>query len=107
MSLDMEKAIAKYNTIMNYIGYEHNTIGTKFSEDTDNWNLRDMVAEIDYVLSTYYEDGHINYEMQFGTIDIQLNYIQETTMLKQFLDMYEPYIKKMICSAGHCSRFDN
>lgn len=38
--------------IMFAIGYEHNTINTHYSEDTNAWNLRDMVAEVAYVLDS-------------------------------------------------------
>lgn len=37
-NVNLESAIKKYNSIMVNIGYEHNTIGTKFSEDTEKWN---------------------------------------------------------------------
>lgn len=55
MKLNIEKVIQRYNNIMCSIGYEHCTIGTDFSESTEGWNLRDMVAECDYTLSTYFE----------------------------------------------------
>ena len=42
--LNMKRAIKRYNDIMNVIGYEHNTIGTRYSEGTENWNKRDMLA---------------------------------------------------------------
>ena len=44
-NLNIEKATQRYNNIMERLGYEHNTIGTRFSEDTENWNIRDMVAQ--------------------------------------------------------------
>ena len=45
-----KRAINTYNKIMSDLGYEYNTIGTI---STENWNLRDMVAECDYILSTF------------------------------------------------------
>lgn len=66
-NLNMKSATKRYNDIMNGMGYEHNTINTRFSENTDGWNLRDMVAECDYVLSCYYEDGHCNSEMRYSS----------------------------------------
>ena len=59
-----ETAVKRYNSIMEHIGYEHLTIGTSYSEETDDWNLRDMVAEMDYVYSTYFENGHCNGDMR-------------------------------------------
>ena len=102
--LNMKKAIERYNGIMNSIGYEHCTIGTNFSESTEGWNLRDMVAECDYVLSTYYEYGHANEEMKQ---ECYKTWKSETGKLQRFIKAYEPYIKDMECISGHCSKFDN
>lgn len=103
---EFEKAVERYNTIMFTIGYEHNTIGTSFSESTDGWNLRDMVAEADYTLSTYFEDGHCNAEMRYGDKDEKAMWKSETGKLKRFVKRYEPYIKDMKCTSGHCSMYD-
>ena len=62
--LNMESALKRYNELMYTLGREHNTIGLSLSENTSEWNLRDMVAECDYELSTYYEVGHCNEEMR-------------------------------------------
>lgn len=40
-----EIALKRYNAIMESTGREHLTIGTRMSEDTNGWNLADMVAE--------------------------------------------------------------
>ena len=100
----MDTAIKRYNDIMETIAYEHLTIGTKFSESTDNWNLRDMVAECDYVLSTYYEHGHANAEMKYkdrGT------WKSETGKLSRFINTYKHFIGNMKCFSKHCSKYDN
>lgn len=34
--LNMESAIKRYNDIMYSCGYEHSTIGTRYSEGTEN-----------------------------------------------------------------------
>ena len=107
MKLNMKTAVKRYNGIMEAIGYEHNTIGTIFSEDTEKWNLRDMVAEADYTLSTYYEEGHCNCDMRNGDEDERKMWRSETGKLARFIKAYEPYIKEMKCSQGHCSRYDN
>ena len=104
---NMETAVKRYNNIMEVIGYEHNTIGTSLSEDTENWNLRDMVAEADYTLSTYYEDGHCNADMRYGDDDEKKMWRSETGRLARFIKAYEPFIKEMKCSQGHCSKYDN
>ena len=41
--LNIDKAIQRYNQIVCSIGYEHIRVGTRFSENTENWNIRDMV----------------------------------------------------------------
>ena len=99
----MEKAVKRYNSIMNSMGLEHNTIGTRYSESTENWNLRDMVAECDYTLSTYYEDGHANANTREQDYKM---WKSETTKLRNFIRDYKSYIKDMRCTVGHCSDYD-
>lgn len=106
--LNMKSAIRRYNNIMEVLGYEHNTIGTRLSESTDDWNLRDMVAEADYTLSTYYEDGHCNGDMRYSDEpDERKMWRSETGRLQRFIKAYEPFIKDMKCVEGHCSKYDN
>ena len=100
----LASALRKYNEIMWDLCYEHNTIGTSFSEHTDDWNLRDMVAECDYVLSTYYEPGHCNCdELKHDNYKM---WRSETGKLKRFIAHWEPYIGDMKCASGHCSKYD-
>lgn len=104
----MTSAVKKYNDIMETIGYEHNTIGTDWSENTDKWNLRDMVAECDYTLSTYYEWGHCNAEMKDSDDPYERKmWRSETARLKRFIDRWKPFVADMKCSENHCSNFDN
>ena len=56
-----KNAIKSYNDLMYKLGCEHNTIGTHDSEETEKWNLADMVQEAEYILSCYYEEGHCRY----------------------------------------------
>ena len=106
--LNIDDAIKRYNNIMETIGYEHNTIGTKYSESTENWNLRDMIAECDYTLSTYYEEGHCNNDMRYSDYaeDRQM-WILEVNRLESFIKAYKPYINDLKCYEGHCSKYDN
>lgn len=104
----MKSAVKKYNDIMRTIGYEYNTIGTRLSEETETWNLRDMVAECDYTLSTYYEDGHCNADMRFSRYDDERKmWVSEVGKLKRFINHWKPYIKDIKCSVNYCSRYDN
>lgn len=108
LAIDINKAIREYNDIMMRIGLDHNTIGTEFSESTDDWNLRDIVSECDYVLGTYYEDGHANAEMRWSNdLDERQLWKSETSILKKFINKYKVYINNMKCKQGHCSSYDN
>ena len=103
-SKQLASALKKYNEIMWDLCREHLTIGTGLSEGTENWNLRDMVAECDYQLSTYYESGHVNCD-ELKHEDYKM-WRSETGKLKRFIAHWEPYIDEMKCTEGHCSRFD-
>ena len=105
--LNMESALKRYNDIMETCCYEHSTIGTIYSENTENWNLRDMVAEADYLLSCYYEEGHCRCDDRHLSEDDYKMWVSETGKLKRFIKAYEPFVEDMICEQGHCSRFDN
>lgn len=107
-TLNIEQATKRYNDIMECIGYEHNTIGTRLSENTEGWNLRDMVAECDYTLSTYYEEGHCNADMRYESDERSRKaWKSETGKLKRFIETYKPFIEGLKCVSGHCSQYDN
>lgn len=107
-NLNMKSAIKRYNSIMESLAYEHRTIGTRLSENTENWNLRDMVAECDYTLSTYYENGHCNEAMRTSEEeDERKMWRSHVGKLQRFISAYEPFIKDMVCESGHCSKYDN
>lgn len=103
--LNMEKAVQRYNSIMLSVGYEHSTIGTDFSENTETWNIRDMVSECAYVLGTYYEVGHCNEELRH--VGEYKTWLSVTGKLKRFIKTYEKFIGNIVCSQGHCSDYDN
>lgn len=106
--LNMESAIKRYNNLMCDLAYEHVTIGTKLSENTNGWNIRDMVAECDYILSTYYEYGHVNEEMRHSYYPEERKaWLSETGKLKRFINAYKPFIGGIKCVSGHCSKYDN
>ena len=107
-NLNIKTAIKRYNDIMGNIGYEHNQIDTCFSEGTENWNLRDMIAECDYILSCYYEEGHCNGDMRYSEDEYERKlWRSETGRLKRFIEAYKPFIKDLKCATGHCSSYDN
>lgn len=104
--LNMEKVVERYNGIMYDLCLEHLTIGTRFSENTEGWNLRDMVAEADYNLSCYYESGHCRCDDRFLSKDEYKTWLSETGKLKRFIKAYEPFIHNLKCTTGHCSKYD-
>lgn len=107
-NLNMKAVIKRYNGIMESIGYEHNTINTKFSENTEDWNIRDMVAECDYILSCYYESGHCNNDLRYSSEPEERKMWKlETGKLKRFIEAYKPFIGGLKCVSGHCSQYDN
>lgn len=106
--VNMQTAINKFNDLMEMIGHEYTTIGTVWSEGTEDWNLRDMVAECDYILGCYYEEGHCNGEMRYSDDPEERKmWASETGKFKRFIKRYEPFIKDMVCAGGHCSSYDN
>ena len=106
--LNMYSAIKRYNALMGELGYEHNEIGTGFSDKTEGWNLRDMVAECDYILSTFYEDGHCNADMRTSSDEKERKMWRSWVgKLERFVASYQHYIKDLKCTQGHCSQYDN
>ena len=128
---NMRTAIRQYNALMNSLCYEHNTIGTSLSENTENWNLRDMVSECQYVLDCCYEEGNVNNEGQYPEYwqyteadmlnptrfsyikrhneaqkELHTEWLSKTRRLRNFIKKYSPYIKDMKCCMGHCSCWD-
>lgn len=105
---NFDKAVKRYNDIMMSLCYEHVTIGTRYSEDTKGWNIRDMVAECDYVLSGYFESGHCNADMRYSDDPEERKiWRSETGRLQRFIAAFKPFIDGVICEAGHCSQYDN
>lgn len=130
--LNLKLATERYNKLMFGLGHEYNSIGTSFSENTDSWNLRDMVSECQYILDCCYEEGNANSEgrypeywrvtaedildkKRFDRIqrhnkeekEMHQEWLSKTKRLRNFIKAYEPYIKNMKCAMGHCSCFDN
>ena len=87
-NLNMAKCIDRYNLIMCYCGYEHSTIGTEYSEGTEDWGLSEMVEEAEYLLSCYYEPGHCRCE---DKREDRARWVSETGKLKRFINAYKPF----------------
>lgn len=112
-NLNIETARKRYNNIMYDLGLDHLTIwekGSKTEEGSEakEWNLRDMVAEVDYQLGLYYEDGTLASEMRYSDYESERKaWRYESGKLQRFIKAYEPFIKDMKCAEAHCSKYDN
>lgn len=114
-----EKATKQYNEIMYDIGLEFLTIGTRFSENTDGWTLRDMVSEMQYQLDVCYEDGNANAEARdieflmdaYGMDEETARadhaaWLKKTRRLRAFINKYKTEALKVGHVTSHCSKFD-
>lgn len=129
--IDLKKATAEYNDLMEDYCWEHVTIGTRYSEDTDGWNLRDMVSEVQYHYDTCYEDGNCNSEGRYpdyweidnacmlsrelfryytrhneGQKELHEEWLRKTRRLRAFIRKYKNHINDLVCVCGHCSIYD-
>ena len=103
-----EKAVKRYNDMMFDLGLEFLTIGTRFSENTDNWTIRDLVAEADYQLSCFFEAGMSQADMRDSEDEYERKmWRSDVGKLTRFINYYKPYIEGVRCTQGHCSQYDN
>ena len=123
-----KNAVKKYNEIMIQMGLDHNTIGTKLSERTEKWNLRDMVSECQYQLDCFSEEGHSYYEdlhaldyddmtlddlmdkqkfrMHMANVNAVEAAKRDMKALRGFINQYKNDVSGMQCHQGHCSMWD-
>ncbi len=114
-----EEAKKQYNKLMNSLGLEFLTIGTDFSENTDDWTLRDMVSEAQYQLDVCYEDDNDNAAgrtvagyMDLYSVsredaeEVHAEWLNKTRALRAFIRKYQKAALLEKCTQGHCSKFD-
>ena len=106
-----EKAIKRYNDIMWDLCREHLTIGTRLSENTENWNLRDMISEMQYTLDMYDSEDSIYWidahdPDQPGDREWYRVWYNEKARMRRFINRYKDEALTMTCTEGHCSRYD-
>ena len=105
-----EKAVKRYNDLMNDMCLEFLTIGTSLTEDREDkakWNIRDLVSECQHQLDTYYEDGHNNHELLYEGEEGRRMWKSETGKFRRFVEAYLPFIGGVKCHSHHCSKYDN
>ena len=104
---DYEKARKRYNGIMYSMCLEYLTIGTSYSEDTDGWNIRDMVSEAQYQLDILYDPDTMTGGMRYSdSITEKKEWRSMAGRLSRFIKAYLPFIKGIKCTQGHCSKYD-
>lgn len=75
-----------------------------------NWNIRDLVAEMDYLLSTFYDEGHTHYMMIdpiYANEESRKEWRSAVGKIKRFITAYTPFIEGVTCADSHGSKFDN
>lgn len=92
-TLSLNSAIKRYNNIMFSLGCEYMTVGTKFSEDTENFGIREMVNECKYWLGTFQEGGHANSDMRYSdNKEERKKWRSITGKLERFINTYSPFV---------------
>ncbi len=107
--LNMKSVVKRYNKLMFSIAREHVSIGTEFSEDTEDWNLRDLVSEAQFQYDNYFEGGTVQCAALLGEYGPEDKAAARAEMmrLKRFVDNYGPHCNGLVCAQGHCSKWDN
>lgn len=106
---DFERSIAlyskyilnKYNEMMIELNHESGVIGTGKNE---NWNLRDMISEVEYLRSLYYVKGHNRNKLK--TEDPKL-FNRQTSRLRYFIRTYRDHVNNLVVTQKHNSKYDN
>lgn len=118
IQFNFEKAKKTYNDIMYDCGLDYLTIGTNSTEDKENqnkWNIRDLVAECDYQLSMFYEDGTLQNADLYDETNGGANNPHSPqgtaryciARLRGFITYYKNYINGVCAHEAHSSNYDN
>ena len=99
--IDMEHVTEAYNRIITDLGYEDRVIGTP---RTKNWNLRDMVCEIEYIRSVYYTEGEERNKLRY---EDYATWNRHCSRLRNFIRNYKDHIDDLVCTDNHNSKYDN
>lgn len=102
-ALDFNQLVRGYNQLMIDLGYQDKTIGLEFSGDTASWNVRDIVSEIEYVRSTFYDKDHVNAKLRD---EDSRRFNNVTGRLRYFIRTYKPFIEDITATTKHNSKYD-
>lgn len=100
---DFEKAVGKYDELISVFYSGDDTIGDD-EEKKKKWNLRDLVAEMDYCLFRYYEEGNACFEDRKYDYD---KWLSATRKMKRFIQRWLPACEGMKPYEEHCSHYDD
>lgn len=94
MTINNQKIVNRWNSVMNDIGCEHVTIGTRLSELESHKGYYDtphgvsaswMLKEAKYWLSCYYEEGNVRCDDKHYDKDSYKVWLSETGKLKRLI----------------------
>ena len=100
-SLFFKYSLNRYNDMMIDLDHESGVI-TK--EKNSDWNLRDMVSEVEYLRSLYYTNGHDRNKLK---VEDPVVFNRHTSRLRQFLRTYRDHIDALVVTTNHNSKYDN
>lgn len=100
MTINDQKIVSRWNSVMCFIGCEHVTIGTRLSEleehkeyyeVVDGISVEWMLKEARYWLSCYYEAGNVRCDDRLYDKECYKIWVSETGKLKRLIER----LKKM------------
>lgn len=103
MKSDFEKALPKFDELICDYYSGDDTVEDN-EEKRKNWNLRDLISEMDYCLSRYYEEGNSNFEARSNDYD---EWLSATRKMKRFIKKWLPKCNGMKPYEKHCSGYDS
>ena len=95
MTINNQKLVNRWNSVMNDIGCEHITINTRLSEleshkkyygTEEGISVDWMLCEAKYWLSCYYEEGNVRCDDRFCGAESYKMWVSETGRLKRLID---------------------
>ena len=105
MTINNQKIVNRWNSVMNNIVCEYLTIDTRLSELEDNkayYGVEDgiflnwMLKEAKYWLSCYYESGNVRCDDRFRGEDEYKIWVSESGMLKRLIARMEKMENSMV-----------
>lgn len=96
--------IARATKRYNKICWDH-IVEEADTYNNPGWNLRDIVAEANYWLGTFYDSGHVHDTRDDWAWDdsgeLRKEWYSATGKLRRFVAAYAPYISGMTCTETH------